>query len=207
MEKFLTPHVLPEPNPRWTRWVPRLAALNINHSAIERQIVDHASRVSKAMDEDLQGADETDPIRHVAQASAHRRLSLYWVTRADERARRYQQMLATQVNRNSTPQLGDPDGKIRTEVPWSLNKIERYSQHLHPHDVAILRALADAKTTLSQYQLVERVDVGSSKLSRKTISKRLRILRTAGLTDRPCGLRGGDAITERGMKMLRSLDA
>jgi Bacterial regulatory protein, arsR family len=68
---------------------------------------------------------------------------------------------------------------------------------LHPDDVKILRALAAQPTTVSQYDLE-----AAAELSRKTISDRLTGLRKAGLTHRPNGERGGEAITDAGRTEL-----
>ena len=68
---------------------------------------------------------------------------------------------------------------------------------LHPADVKILEALAQAITTLDQYAL--EVKTG---LSRKTLSPRLMRLRKLGLTMRPNGERGGEAITPQGRALI-----
>ena len=69
---------------------------------------------------------------------------------------------------------------------------------LHPDDLMILQVLSTAGTTLTQEALNKKIarDV-------KTIGKRLARLRELGLTHRPDGERGGDAITETGIKALR----
>lgn len=72
-------------------------------------------------------------------------------------------------------------------------------QVLHPDDVRILQALARAKTTVLQYHLEKDPDVN---LSRRTISERLSRLREIGLTHRPNGERGGEAITAAGRRWL-----
>jgi len=68
---------------------------------------------------------------------------------------------------------------------------------LHPDDVKILQLLAKAGTTQFQYSLE-----AASGLSRKTISIRMAKLRKAGLTSRPNGARGGEAITNDGRTAL-----
>ncbi len=86
-------------------------------------------------------------------------------------------------------------------VPSILAMLEQFAVRgeaakpgvLHPDDVKILRALALAKTTVNQYDLE-----GKAGLSRRTISKRLTKLRGRGLTYRPNGKHGGEAITDAG---------
>jgi DNA-binding transcriptional ArsR family regulator len=68
---------------------------------------------------------------------------------------------------------------------------------LHPDDVKILRALDREKATQSQYDLEH-----STRLSRRTISKRLQVLRQGGLTCRPRGERGGETVTNAGRAAL-----
>lgn len=68
---------------------------------------------------------------------------------------------------------------------------------LHPNDLKILQALAKAKTTQGQYDLEQ-----TTGLSRRTISARLQGLRDGGLTERPKGKRGGEAITNKGRAAL-----
>jgi len=70
---------------------------------------------------------------------------------------------------------------------------------LHPNDVKILRALASTTTTQNQYGIEQ-----NSGLSRRSISERLAKLRAAGLTHRPNGDRGGEAITDEGRAAIPS---
>jgi hypothetical protein len=71
---------------------------------------------------------------------------------------------------------------------------------LRPIDAKILRALEDAGTTLTQFDMSDRVS-----FSERSIRDVLRQLREAGLTHRPHGERGGETITERGRAALRRL--
>ena len=73
---------------------------------------------------------------------------------------------------------------------------------LDADDLTILRELDRAATTLDQYALEEKTP-----MTRKTIGKRLTVLRKAGLTHRPKGERGGEAITKEGRRALHSRDA
>jgi hypothetical protein len=82
-------------------------------------------------------------------------------------------------------------------------KLEKadHSLPLDSEDLAILRALKKAGALQSQYDL-ETV----THLSRKTIGNRLQKLREVGLTHRPKGERGGEGITELGLKRLEVLE-
>jgi len=71
---------------------------------------------------------------------------------------------------------------------------------LHRDDLRILWALAEAKTTVLQYELEKDPRVG---LSRRTICERLKRLRAAGFINRPNGERGGEAITALGRARIR----
>jgi hypothetical protein len=69
---------------------------------------------------------------------------------------------------------------------------------LHPDDALILRALAEAGTTKTQ----DDIAVAVSRTG-KTVGIRLKLLRKEGLTHRPRGPRGGDAVTPRGRDAIR----
>ena len=68
---------------------------------------------------------------------------------------------------------------------------------LSPTDFQILEYLANARTTVSQYELDAHCIV-----SRRAASPQLNRLRDAGLVYRPNGPRGGEAITPAGRKMI-----
>jgi hypothetical protein len=69
---------------------------------------------------------------------------------------------------------------------------------LHKDDVTLLRALAENYyITMTQEELESETLIG-----RRTIGKRLGHLREQGLTHRPQGERGGETITEKGLKRL-----
>ncbi len=70
---------------------------------------------------------------------------------------------------------------------------------LHRDDLKLLSVLARAQTTVLQYELEQDPRIG---LSRRTICERLKRLRDAGLTYRPNGERGGEAITNAGWARL-----
>ena len=83
------------------------------------------------------------------------------------------------------------------EHPPAVVNLSDNSIVLHPDDVVILRKLNEARTTLTQYAIEE-----TTRIARTTISTRLKRLREEGLTFRPNGERGGDAITEAGRAQL-----
>jgi hypothetical protein len=91
----------------------------------------------------------------------------------------------------------EPRSKSALPIKFAAAAGEEAAVVLHPDDAKILRALAKAATTQTQYDL----EAGSA-LSRKTISARLARLREAGLTYRPSGDRGGEAITDAGRNAL-----
>jgi hypothetical protein len=115
----------------------------------------------------------------------------------EEVARAYEKRIDAQGN---SPRLGS---ETQVSTPEGIRSAERVFDAymstgiakpvLHPDDVKILRALASSSTTQSQYGIE-----AASGLSRRTISDRLAALRAAGLTQRPNGIRGGEAITDAG---------
>ena len=68
---------------------------------------------------------------------------------------------------------------------------------LHPNDLLILNALAQSPATMSQYALE-----ATTRVTRRTLTKRLAFLRTHGLTERPHGPHGGETITPLGRERL-----
>ena len=89
-----------------------------------------------------------------------------------------------------TPLRDDPDAAGKPD-PVAVKPM------LHPDDLKVLQALANAVTTQSQYVLVT-----ATGLSRKTIGDRLKKLREEGYTHRPNGERSGEAITDAGRAVL-----
>jgi hypothetical protein len=68
-------------------------------------------------------------------------------------------------------------------------------------DLSILRELMKAGSTMQQVTLEAAISVTS-----RTIRDRLKVLRENGLTHRPHGNRGGEAITGNGIKRLTKID-
>lgn len=69
-------------------------------------------------------------------------------------------------------------------------------------ELEILKALENATTLQSQYDLAS-----TTKIGRKTIGTRLGKLRKAGFTERPKGDKNGERITDMGREALRKHDA
>lgn len=72
---------------------------------------------------------------------------------------------------------------------------------LHADERAILICLADAGAAMTQANIADAVRRGE-----KSVGKRLQRLREIGLTDRPAGERGGDAITTKGLQAISAAD-
>lgn len=94
-------------------------------------------------------------------------------------------------------------GEVDNAVPGSASSTVEADpapaqiEPLHPDDVRILQALAKAGTTQTQYDLET-----ATGISRRTISPRLAALRERGLTWRPHGERGGEAISDAGRRLV-----
>jgi predicted transcriptional regulator len=70
-------------------------------------------------------------------------------------------------------------------------------------DERILRALAAKRPRL---QTQDQIEIESN-VSRRTISERMKSLLKEGLADRPKGPKSGTTITERGLNLLKQIDA
>jgi len=77
---------------------------------------------------------------------------------------------------------------------------------LDPDDLRILQVMAQHPATIKQIDLEQQKDDRGEWLpSRRTLSSKLRRLRSAGLVHRPFGDRKGEAITLKGLEVVRQL--
>ncbi len=113
----------------------------------------------------------------------------------------------------------DPQLALRVARDWvltaknatSFRTQDQRPQQAHEHaeedskldedDISILRYLAKENICKDQQDIA-----AGTERSRRTIGPRLQVLRELGLTHRPKGNRGGDAITQEGRGLLERLD-